>query len=1564
MTSEVRLLRQAIEGGDWNETSSLVSRMAPRLVGDQSSAMMMMMSQQQQQQQQESSDPSRNGSHQNQNHHQQDSSATSNNNGHNHNNNRTNRQNQRGDPSSWNISQNWRQGRTGYERDMFVSSGGLELFLRIFREPIFIRPRSAGLVQFLPVQYQRQYDVHLNPIIDDNDKYFYATATATANHESPVKQDSNDHDDDANSHLQRQRQRQQQHQEEQLLQQQRRQRRQQHKEHQQLLRNQLGAVYYDARQLNEDYVSNKLAHCWNETLTILRELVFYMPEILQELLGSYHVAEYAKKTYCGDSKSSCTSLPKKQRRRRRTKNTSTNSGDGVNDKTDVDASENDSSAKAAVRGQSVRSHPRRKNNTQQQYYLDFVPWLFTLLSHDSCFDSASALIEEILSLQSQAVATASATASASAAAAMANSSQHGSAGAASGGDTRPGDGSENDAAFATSGLVDSSEAQSQAQPQATGTTSTNSSNSNHQQQAAMMALALNSSVLASCWSGPLFYLGDVPNLYGLWGQFTCRQTAHVCRILALLVFEPEDRHLMESPTVLRSTDLLRLRRERAARPLVTQPSRSASYVDENQSMALGDHDEYTMYDRDDDDEEDESNHSNSNSTMLIRRLIQLLQVMNYAPDLHRSGSYHVMAHFPWVADTLLMLGLNELEDFGDLSHLDTTARRPLRLHQAQWQRQNQQQQQHQQSFASAPVATIPIPITQNAVRLSTLGSVATMFETLSGTVRGGGGGGGDGSNQNNGGADHGGGILLNQNDNNNNNNNMINPNNPSQAAHLGHIINVLNAAQAAGVVVGSGNHSSGSVGTAVPLGSGSSAGASATAMLLSGHNPMWNMNVGSSGRSAPATPTDEENDNAAASLEAANELQFNAMLLAPYQVEVLFVLCTLLGGRRKLDAQRLATQHGLVEVLNDMFYRLSWGINTPHSQSSQHDLSSNDHGGGSGNGAGDNNSSGNPNNISMDTYAAGNDNNDSSNGNNGDGGNGIHGPGCECNPESALRVQYLRLLHNFCDRDCDNYRGRRLLLSTEERHYIFERDDECDGDGDGDGIADSPSSSSAAKKAERPPHKGLLSKVTDAYIREPEDSPYKFWLASCIESYLRGSSPREQIFVAESGLLIHLIKDILSDRVHCAGSLQTSFDLLGEICKGNLPNVTTMLRGLSSYQDDALSDGDSGHEESNKSSFQRLMTVGATNLVDSNVFLRSLLLTVERFAQKNDQQEGNNTNSTSNSNSYHLTRGYLTHSWWDQSMSMDATNGGQDHYAQNATSQPAPSERMHDQAAVSDWFLPLTLSPTTDTSTIQTAAKTYATATARPDRGGLYLSVGDAGWIFSPDAFAAPPQSMMVTAYHHQAQSLSSSSSFPHYSDQNVAKLYWFLVTNQSRLLRDLLHVVDLQNINHENICCLNTAVVLAVFAHRRSQLSQVLEDLRRMNPDDDASMPASSSASASATTGSTSTGASSSNIVQNLRELLWFWTEYYSHRGRDRLSLEFSSHIRFQEWMTVVHKLCADIDKLTYQNKTQPPSASHSCSNNNSNSNNSSRNAQGRPLPASPYSRPPRSLDGRWRSE
>merc|ERR1712232_176677 len=134
--------------------------------------------------------------------------------------------------------------------------------------------------------------------------------------------------------------------------------------------------------------------------------------------------------------------------------------------------------------------------------------------------------------------------------------------------------------------------------------------------------------------------------------------------------------------------------------------------------------------------------------------------------------------------------------------------------------------------------------------------------------------------------------------------------------------------------------------------------------------------------------------------DAANSLQFNALLLGPYQVEVLFVLCTLLGGRRKIDAQEQLNSCGVIPVLDDMFQRLPW-------------------------------------HVPRRGHSSANENNSNDNRSSDDQPNGIQGPGCECTPESALCVQYLRLLHNFCDRDCDNYSGRHNLLSEYERALVL-----------------------------------------------------------------------------------------------------------------------------------------------------------------------------------------------------------------------------------------------------------------------------------------------------------------------------------------------------------------------------------------------------------------------------------------------------------------------------------------------------------------------------------------------
>jgi len=74
-----------------------------------------------------------------------------------------------------------------------------------------------------------------------------------------------------------------------------------------------------------------------------------------------------------------------------------------------------------------------------------------------------------------------------------------------------------------------------------------------------------------------FNLASVPNFFSIIGNFSARQLSHFCRVLSLVLFEPEDRQIMEGSHVLRSLDLLKLRKSRMSR-------NSSGTVEKNQSL--------------------------------------------------------------------------------------------------------------------------------------------------------------------------------------------------------------------------------------------------------------------------------------------------------------------------------------------------------------------------------------------------------------------------------------------------------------------------------------------------------------------------------------------------------------------------------------------------------------------------------------------------------------------------------------------------------------------------------------------------------------------------------------------------------------------------------------------------------------------------------------------------------------------------------------------------------------------------------------------------------------------
>eukprot|EP00698_Gefionella_okellyi_P000389 TRINITY_DN1033_c0_g1_i2.p1 TRINITY_DN1033_c0_g1~~TRINITY_DN1033_c0_g1_i2.p1 ORF type:complete len:710 (-),score=79.81 TRINITY_DN1033_c0_g1_i2:3-2132(-) len=256
--------------------------------------------------------------------------------------------------------------------------------------------------------------------------------------------------------------------------------------------------------------------------------------------------------------------------------------------------------------------------------------------------------------------------------------------------------------------------------------------------------------------------------------------------------------------------------------------------------------------------------------------------------------------------------------------------------------------------------------------------------------------------------------------------------------------------------------------------------------------------------------------------------QLRILQLSHHLVEVMFVLSSLLSGKRKLDVRAMLFRHDIIGLLSVMFDRLDWTTppaRDPHSQP-------------------------------------------------------LHGPGCECNPVSQLRVQFLRVLNSVCDADFYSLAAKttKLLRQRQLLEGIPTRADiECPNVVAVDLLRES----------------GLIKKVANAYMRQSRESPFHFWMSSCLEAFLRSSDVTDQIELIEMGLLDHVVDEILCDFID-KNVRQSHLDLLSELIKFNGPVIHELEVVLE-----------------RKSNADKFLQTLRNHLVDSNVLIRSLLLSFD-----------------------------------------------------------------------------------------------------------------------------------------------------------------------------------------------------------------------------------------------------------------------------------------------------------------------------------------------------------------
>ena len=345
-----------------------------------------------------------------------------------------------------------------------------------------------------------------------------------------------------------------------------------------------------------------------------------------------------------------------------------------------------------------------------------------------------------------------------------------------------------------------------------------------------------------------------------------------------------------------------------------------------------------------------------------------------------------------------------------------------------------------------------------------------------------------------------------------------------------------------------------------------------------------------------------------------------------YQIEMFFILSTLLGSKRKIDVQDKLSQLNIIELLSSYLEYMEWG--NIYSKNQRPSF--------------------NEENINIQDDTA------------------YHGNGCNCDCDSALKIQYLRLIYSFCCRDSENLENKlklftekdikifleagymdliKLILRDKYLFYknnsktkfnneflelikILKLDDESEVRRLNKKYINieslifkicSPSNIKNLIQIYNRNDKemGLFNKLIFKYMQECYFSSARFWISSCIEVMLRGNNTFLQTYTIYSGLLFCLINDILYGKQDKNQTLQISFDILGELVKFNRCSFLVL--------DYCFCDNTEFIEFTKK-------ILSKDTLIDSNVFLRSIILSIYSF-DLNDKNSKKNEKEFFSNNS-------------------------------------------------------------------------------------------------------------------------------------------------------------------------------------------------------------------------------------------------------------------------------------------------------------------------------------------
>lgn len=195
----------------------------------------------------------------------------------------------------------------------------------------------------------------------------------------------------------------------------------------------------------------------------------------------------------------------------------------------------------------------------------------------------------------------------------------------------------------------------------------------------------------------------------------------------------------------------------------------------------------------------------------------------------------------------------------------------------------------------------------------------------------------------------------------------------------------------------------------------------------------------------------------------------------------------------------------------------------------------------------------------------------------------------ECCLDMFVRIQFLRFVYSIAD----NHRNRYLLLSLHDVNRLQQLAEERS-------LAYPEGLREMVTQQLFVSEEGLLMRLISALRQEPPSSCVRFWITRALEAFLRGETiALNQALLLEQRLVEDTFSLIISGAVQNEMVLQGSFDFLCTLMKFNIQAFERCNNVLDCTD-----------------KIRKLIKLTADNLVDSNMFLRCIILTAAHIKDK------------------------------------------------------------------------------------------------------------------------------------------------------------------------------------------------------------------------------------------------------------------------------------------------------------------------------------------------------------